>query len=290
MKELMTSVRGSVYNPIFYRELLSKPFSYSLKYYSAFALLVVIFLTIASSIPLIASANKVAHEFPKKFFDYIPDNLEVTVTKGIVSTNAEEPFAFPIPAALRSSMETPEIVNLLVIDTKTSFSVAQFAEYHTLAWLGGDQWVYRDQKGGALQIQPIDPKVNLVVNEPKLRGFESMISAYYKYIGPIIVVLIFIALCLIYVGYMLYLLFGGLLIYILLRVMKMSVTYGKAYQIGLHAITLPILLQFLFSISNIPLLQIPFLPTLILLAVVYLNFKNSFTPPVSGNIPPAVLS
>ncbi len=275
MKELLTTARGSIYNPQFYRELLTKPFSYSLKYYSAFTLLLIVVLTIATSIPLIARANKVAREFPKKFFEYIPDQLEVTVTKGIVSTNVEEPFSFPVPTVFRESLDKEGITNLLVIDTLTPFSIAQFDDFKTLAWLGSSQWVYRDTNEGGLKIQPLDPKVSLVVNETKLRGYESTLSKYYRYIGPIIALIIFITLCFIYVGYLVYLLFGALLVFFMLKVMKSEVAYSKAYQIGLHAVTLPILLQVLFTLSGIPLFNIPFIPTLILLTIVYINFKDA---------------
>ena len=210
MKELLMTVRGSIYNPLFYRELLGKPFSNSFKYYSAFTFLLIIVLTIATSIPLIAGANKFAREFPKKFFEYIPDQLEVTVTKGIISTNVEEPFSFPIPTMFRDGINKEGITNLLIIDTKTPFSAAQFADFKTLAWLGSNQWVYKDTNGDGLKIQPIDSKVSLVVNETNLRGYESTLSKYYVYIGPLIAVIIFTTLCFIYVGYLVYLLFDSI--------------------------------------------------------------------------------
>jgi len=287
MKELMSTVRSSVYNPVFYRELLQKRFLFSFKYYSAFAFFIVLVLTITLSIPLVSDANKVAREFPKKFFEYIPDQLEVTVTNGVVSTNVEEPFHFPVPPPFREALEKDGIMNLLVIDTKAPFSVAQFSDFRTLAWLGSNQWVYVGDYQGAIQIQPLDKGVSLVVNEEILRTYESYIAPYYKYIGPIIAVAIFVALCFIYVGYLLYMIIGAIVIYILLKLMKIPATYGKSYQIGLHALTLPVLLQFLFVLLNLPIMRIPLLPTVILVTVVYVNFKG-FTPaPIVEEVVPA---
>ena len=129
--------------------------------------------------------------------------------------------------------------------------------------------------------------MSLVVNEEILRTYESYIAPYYKYIGPIIAVAIFVALCFIYVGYLLYMIIGAIVIYILLKLMKIPATYGKSYQIGLHALTLPVLLQFLFVLLNLPIMRIPLLPTVILVTVVYVNFKG-FTPaPIVEEVVPA---
>ena len=79
MKQLIEHVKKSIYGPEYYRELEMRPFSFSLKYYSALALFVALLLTIVSSIPLVPEVSRAVREFPEKFFAFYPDQLEVKI-------------------------------------------------------------------------------------------------------------------------------------------------------------------------------------------------------------------
>ena len=287
MKQLFTAIQGSIYNPIFYRELLTKPFVYSWKYYSALALLIAIFLTIISSIPLVADANRVVREFPQKFFTYFPDDFEARLTNGVVTTNVVEPYVFPVPSALRDTATKDGISALVVFDTNTPFSLEQFNAYRTLLWVGSNQFAFRD-KENSVTAQHFDAGASLTINESVLRNVEEHISPYYRYIGPAIVVLIFIGMLIVLGFNFIYLIFGALLILILGRVMKKNFSYGKAYQIGLHAVTLPVLIHMLLSLFSTSLLNVPFAATIIMLTVVYVNFRET-APALShpAPLPPA---
>jgi hypothetical protein len=58
-----------------------------------------------------------------------PDDLEIRMVDGTVSTNAEEPLAIPFPESWRTQQERPAMPeNLLVIDTTKSIALEDFAE------------------------------------------------------------------------------------------------------------------------------------------------------------------
>jgi hypothetical protein len=278
MKQLFTAIQKSIYGPEFYRELATKPLSYSWKYFSAFALIIVIFLTIVSSVPLVTKANKAVREFPQKFFAYYPDDFEFIITNGVLTTNATEAYIFPIPPSLLALAQKDGISTLAVFDTKTPFSLEQFNAYHTLVWVGGSQFVYRD-KNTSVRVQQFDPKTNVTVNEGVLRKIESFVSPYYRLVGPLIVLVIFIGLFVALGFNFVYLLFGALFILVLFRVMKKEFTYGQCYQIGLHAMTLPVLVHLVLSITPLAFVGLPFTSTMIMLVVVYLNFRDDTLAP-----------
>jgi hypothetical protein len=286
MKQLFTAIHDSIYNPTFYRELPSKSLGYSWKYYSAFALLVVIFLTIISSIPLIGSANRVVREFPQKFFAYYPDNFEFSIANGVLTTNAVEPYTLPIPLPLRVIAKEDDIADLVVFDTKTPFSLEQFNAYHSLIWVGGKQFAYRE-KDTSVRVQGFAPKTNITVNEKELHTMESLISPYYRFIGPVIVLSVFTGLLVALGVNFLYLLLGAVFIFVLLRFMKKELSYAKCYQVGLHAMTLPVLVYVVLATTPFALSGLPFSSTIIMLVIVYINFRE-IAPTVAPDTAPAV--
>lgn len=289
MKHLFEHIRKSIYNPGYYTELLSKPLSQSWKYYSAFALLVVVFLTITSSIPLVGGANKALHEFPQQFFAYYPDDLVIDVTAGKVTINQPEPYAFPIPAHLLADMseeDRAQFQNIAIIDTVTPFSLEQFQAYKTLAWLGLGQMAFLGRSGG-VRIEQLSPSISYTLTETKLKNLELKAREYYHLVGPTLVVLIFVVFMTVFGFNFVYLLFGALCIFAMGHIMKLRWTYGQSYRIGLHAITLPILVNTVLSIAGIGLTQIPLLFTVVMIVVVYTNFKDVHPlAPADAPIPP----
>lgn len=274
MKLFFEHIKNSIYGPAYFQGLLSAPLRSSFKYFASLAFLLAVFLTIVSSIPLVVTANKFVHEMPIKFFAYFPDELQVSIENGIASSNVEEPYFLIVPANLRGGDSQKEnLENFIVIDTATHFSLEKFREYNSSLWLGRDQVAYRDDNG-SVRIQPFVNNFNFIINERKMRDFELQASAYYRYIGPIIVVGIFLLLSVGLAFNFIYLLFGTLLIMLLGKVMKQNFTFGKSYQIGLHALTLPLLIDTLLAISTLSFMHVLFVPTLIMLAVVYVNFKD----------------
>lgn len=276
MKHLFEHIKKSIYNPGYYTELLSKPLSHSWKYYSAFAMLIVVFLTITSSIPFVAGANKALHEFPQQFFAYYPDDLVIDVTAGKVTINQPEPYAFPIPAQFLADMseeDRAQFQNIAIIDTVTPFSLEQFQAYKTLAWLGLGQMTFLGRSGG-VRIEQLSPKISYTLTETKLKNIELKAREYYHLVGPALVVLIFVVFMTVFGFNFAYLLFGALCIFVLGRIMQFRWTFGQSYRIGLHAITLPILINTAVSIVGIGLTQIPLLFTVVMVGVVYMNFKD----------------
>lgn len=287
MKQLIAYIKQSVYSPEYYRELLARPLSYSWKYYSGLAMLLALFLTIVSSIPLVPQVSRAVHEFPAKFFAYYPDELEVQVKNGIVTSNVAEPYFLPLPLALQKEMPSEsDMQHLMVIDTKNPISLEAFRAYKTVIWISGDAIAsYDDQQG--IRIKPIAKEANFVVNEVMLHGIESRISPFYSFVTPAMVVAIFLGLMIAFGVNFIYLIFGALFIMLLGRlILKQQWSYSVSYRIGLHAITLPLLADALFSASGVNVVNLPFLQTALMLAVVYANYRDMKPVKTSPASPP----
>lgn len=276
MRQLIDHIQKSIYGPAYYQELLARPFSFSWKYFSALAFLLALFLATVLSVPLVPKVLDATNKFPSAFFAYYPDELEVRIDKGVASSNVTEPYFLPMPRLLQSETDSEgdAFQSLAVIDTATPFSMEQWAAYKTVAWLGKDQIAIGDERGG-VRVETFSPRMDLVVNEEMLKQIEEKLRPLYKFSALIVVLGIFLGFLIGLGVNVIYLIFGAVFIYFLGRLMKQRWSYGAAYRIGLHAMTLPLLIKTLLWATHLDLVSVNFLFTAVMLAVVYVNFKET---------------
>jgi hypothetical protein len=272
MKDFFRTMIESVYHPGFYRELLDKPLAGSLRYFFALALLIAVTVTLISALPLATGINRFLLEAPEQFFEYYPDGVEITVSGGQVTVNQPEPYYFPIPQQFRDEFAKQGVEYVLAIDTSTPATPDAMNFHRTLTLISKDHVAYRNDNGG-MSIQPIDPDVSFTISEPWLRTLEDVMSSYYRYVAPAVVMAIFLLLLTTFtLGHLAYLCVLALPMWGIMRALGMHVSYGKAYQIGLHAVTIMVLAQLFFAVFMV---SVPFLPTAATLVLVTLNYWMS---------------
>ena len=286
MKQLIEQIQKSIYNPEFYRTILTKPFSFTWIYFSGFTMLLALLLTIIFSIPLVSVVNNFLHGAPDKIMTYFPAELAVTITKGHVTVNQPEPYALAMPPEFRTATMT----NLAVIDTKNPVTLDAFKAQHTAALVGEHQIIYMGNNN-KVEISEIDPSLSMTIDHAQVTQWVEHVRPYTAYVSPILVICLFAGLLLYFGLRFAYMVFGALLILLLGRfALKQEWSYSASYQIGLHALTLPLLLQTIFMLLPIGFPSIPFFYTVIMLIMVYVNFKDptAVTPSVSiaPNVPP----
>ncbi|MEK7582807.1 MAG: DUF1189 family protein [Patescibacteria group bacterium] len=280
MKTFFTNIGRSVYGPAMYQELPSKPFSFSLKQYIKFALLASLVVTVVlafKAAPLIRAA---LGDFSSKLAESYPADLEIKLTQGQVSVNQPEPYYVPLPAGDEFEVNDKSYQNLLVIDTKRSFDLATFQKYQTVAWVMKDS-VAMYKSNGTVQFIPLEGVPDTTINRELVRSLGSKINPIAKVIPFIAVPFIFIAGLFYFAYQMLYLLIGALLVWLLLTIMKRKVGYGTAYQVGLHAMTLGIIISALDLMIGANLHLIPLQFTILLLVIVGINFAGAHQPVVT---------
>lgn len=272
MKSFIEHIQKSIYGPEYYQELLTRPASFSWKYYASFAMLLSLFLTIVSSIALVPLINQTLHNFPKNFLAYYPDELEVRIVNGHASSTVAEPYFLPIPKALEEGIGTSTRY-LGVIDTQTPVSLERFSSFNALFSVSENAFIVRDERG-SIRVSPFASNFNYTVNESLLRGLIVGAEPYFKFVAPLVILIVFIAMLFMFTLELFYLIFAALLIFIMGRLMKHKWTYGTAFRISLHAVTLPLLLSTAFTLVNLNIGTLPFFSTILLLVIVFVNTKN----------------
>lgn len=274
MKNFIEHIQKSIYGPQYYRELLTRPASHSWKYYGSLAMLLAVLMTIATSLPLIPRLNQFLKTLPEQALSYFPNELRVDISNGRVSTNAPEPYFvnFPASSTLSESSTTP-VLHFLTIDTKTNVTLEQFNSYNTTLWLSRDAIIALNQDN-QLNITGLGD-LNGVIDAPHLRLWMSRVESYFPLLTPMLVLIIFLGMLLSFLAMLGYLLLDAVLVYLLGKILKQQWSYRDAYHISLHAITLPLLVSSIFFLLPVSGIELPFLSTIILLVVVYVNYKNT---------------
>ena len=271
----LQSVQSSVYNPEFYSELVEKPFSYSLYYFFSLVLILAFIGTGILGTSLIPSLHSITENIDQKILATYPQNLIITIKDGIVSTNVQEPYSIVVPQELTSSKNFPQdIQNLIVIDTHAPFTLEAIKKHKTVALLTKDALIYRDENG-AFKIKPVKEIPDTVISKATIQRYIEKARPFIKFIAPISVLMIFLGLIIFFSANLLYLVFGAGLIWIISKFKRAMLSYKKAYQIGLHAITLIMAAQALFFVF--PVLTehgTLWIYVLIFILVVFINFPK----------------
>ena len=251
-------------------------------YFFKFILLLSLLVAIVTGITIGPKINDFIQRFGTRMVEYYPDELEITIKDGKTSTNVNEPYYLPIPDEFIGALESEavvyginqtEIENLLVIDTKQTFSVESFEQYKTLALLTEDSVVYFSDRG-KLEVMPLAPTLNLTINANLIDNWAGKLVSFGNSIPwiilPIVVFLLAFFSC---VFKLIYLLFGALLIWPLARAVGRKINYAEAYRVGIHAMTLPIIvipiLTWIFGIA------FPFDFTILMLVILIINWVKS---------------
>ncbi len=278
--KFLKKIGSSIYNPAFYSDLLTTPFKKSLKYFLGLVLVIVLISTALLSVQLVPEANAFVSTLGVKVLSQYPDGLEVTIKKGVASTNMPEPYIVKIPEEAKSSQSptSQQFENAVVFDTTHEFSVARFEEQKTFALVTKDMFVYKD-KDGKITLQSLSKIPDVVITKALITKWVTKLTPLLSKLTFVLPVLIFIGLYLAYVSKLIYFLIAALLVWIVAKIKGVQIGYKKAYQITLHAFTLPLVLTFL--LYTVGMGSIIFVPTILLLVVVLINLKKSGTPSLS---------
>jgi hypothetical protein len=210
-----------------------------------------------------------------------PPELVVTIKNGEVSTNVEEPYYIAVPKFMQSEKKTAETPDhLITIDTKAD--VTDYEKYHTYVLVTKHALVYPrssssysssnsaayeyDTGNQRLEVMPLNNTDDMVIDKA---FYDKTVSHFLPFVDllplgvVILAVLVLIAVPIfasLFVGAwkLAYLLFFGFIIWIISQMMNKKLAFSKVYQICLHTLTIPILIDFVLDLVKV---NIPFLYT-----------------------------
>lgn len=280
IKTFFYSLKNTFTSLDYYADILKAPFGFSLKFFYffffLFSLVATAWITVRSLLPL----NNLIAFLPEKLVAVYPEELEITLENGKVSTNIQEPYCLPISSVEKIfenteegmgvlGIETEKIECLLVIDT--AGSIEDFYQYKTYALLTEKHLSYINDKDKSTfetvsfeGMEGLEGMKAIKIDQALVEKWVGYITPYLKYILPVLVGGTFIFFLLSFPATRLfYNLFLALVLLIVGRIVSYPLSYGKSYQVGLHLVVISTVLFSIVSLLGLS-LQIPFLQTIIL--------------------------
>ena len=286
LKTFSQTFRNSAFKPLYYKDVLKAPFSFSIKYFLFLFFAISLLTSITLSIFLIQKVHPYLNQVKTQGPQFYPTGLELSIKDGSVSINQPEPYFIPIkkewlPEKIQKEIKIAPIDNILVVDTQVEPS--EIRKYQTFILLTKNDIAFIAESN-EIRIQSLGEVKDFTLNQEVFKQGWQSITPYLKYIIPTMIafLLIFIPLGTIS-GKFIYLLFISVLTWILSRLFRprlgaatKTINYPKSLQINLHAITLPTIIIAIFQIFGVP-PQIPFFQTIILLifnGVIFASIKE----------------
>ena len=290
---IFEKIKNSIYNPKYYSEIIEKPFSYSLKYYLVFALLFALAFTVVATIRLMPIVNLLSEQ-ATKIPDYFPQELTINIKDGKVLTNVQEPYFIKMPQDLKDNnadldstdlkvngsnvqLDTTNMENIVVIDTKDKFDIDTFNSYKTFMLLTSDSIVYRN-KDNQISISSLADVKDFTLNRDGVASFVAKAKPFLVILYHVISVLAYIFGFLAVLIKMIYLLLGALLVWLIAKIKGLKIGYGKSYQAGMHLMTSAIIITSILNAISAKFTFIFFF-TLILILSAALNLRKTAVQP-----------
>ncbi len=280
MKKFFQTVKDSVYNPQFYKDIQQEGTAVSVKYFAkiVFTLACVVSIVpIIGGIGLLTWKHNVVDRVRAEITGIFPQELILQAKNGELSTNVAEPYAIEFSESIKREMSSDDraypVNNLLVINTGKPIEIGDFSKYKTFVILGKDEVGVFDSQKGKLQIQNF--RNNNFSGTLDRAGFEVFVNKLFSIVQKVAVVILILLPFLIFAGlfvwYGVYLVFGAIIVWLAAKATHQSLTYGQSYRLGLHLVTLPLIISFLLPF----LFGVPFMFTLALFVIAFVNFKQT---------------
>jgi len=241
---------NSISSFTYYHEVVKTRFSFSFKYFFMFSLILGTLLTIVVSLTFVPDVNQFLKRFALRAPALYPNDLVITVKDGKLATNVTEPLHFPVPLELFS--DTPGVISdqnqeyLLTIDTNAQIN--DYSNSHSLIFVTREQVVVPDSDGVGFRVYPISSFDDGTIDKNAVTKLLDTISPWYPFIVPAMIFILWFTLTILL---SIIRLISLSVLTLILRVpayfMHISLTYRKLFQIGLHALTLPTIIQILMT-------------------------------------------
>lgn len=253
LKTFFRTLKRSAIDLEYYKDVIKAPFSFSLKYHLFLLFLVTFFsgirfaVLLSGVIPTLPLFIENAKSGARELY---PAELVVELKDGEITTNVEEPYVIDLPQAWGGGK------NFIRIDTNAS--IDDFEQYDTLVLVTKKSFVAKDEDG--YKVYPF--------SDYKGGNYTLTADEYSRLVDPLLPLLDFlpaIAVVLIIIGIfiwpfigsflwllwnLLWFLIPALILLIIVKLAKRNLRFGQAYQIVIHAFTLPILISFALGLID----------------------------------------
>lgn len=216
-----------------------------------------------------------------------PDDLVLTFDNGKLTTNQSAPIAIPFPKEWSGKDGHP--TNLLVIDRDAEVSRKAIERNDTFILANETEIGFSDTNKGKTEIiafakMDINKKIEVTNSNFDYWVIErgsSIVQRAVLFLMSVLPLLMYLGL---WIGYIVYSLFGALIVWLAAHIRDHKLHYGQAYASTLYLLPASFVVSLLMSAIAF---HIPLLFTIVLFGMALLNFerqpKQTITLPTPSN-------
>lgn len=251
LKAALYTFYKSLASPHYYKDLLEVNFTFSIKYLSILAIIAFLITTPALLKPLKNDFNKNIDKFMENSTQYFPKDLEIIIKDGEININKEEPYIIPISEYDKGKEDYPR--NLIVIDSKGTIN--DLDKHDTLILVNKSNILMKESN--KIKVYPLENVPNTSITQKDFINTLEKVKPYIKILPYIIIPLVLIISGFIYFGSrVLYLFAVAFILWLFAKILgtstKINLNYKKSYQIAIHSMTLPLLIETIADVANFP--------------------------------------
>ncbi len=223
-----------------------------------------------------------------------PEELVMSLQSGALTTNVKTPYFIEVPPSYQAYFELTdeELPHLIAIDPEASLE--DFPSYNSLFLLGRTSMAYVDRKQFSTQdtstiTEPVAnfrvvsyaiSKEPFVITKQEFNLLTQYVESYFVYVQPAIAVFIILSIILLpfltglawVLGYLFFLLWTTLVLWLIAKIFKKHLTYKTLFVLSMYALTGPVLYA---GIENLLSFHVPFVSSLMLFIAMYIFMFRS---------------
>ncbi len=282
LKTFLYSFKKSLLDSRYYKDLEKTSFWFSYKYLFFLLMLLLLFRSFqigAGYLGNRAAIPSKVQTFERAVSGLYPDGLIINIANGKLSTNTYEPFAIDLPTQLGNLHGT----HLLVVDTQGL--AEDYPSYNTIALATEKMLIYPNSERNK-----VTPQIFYFseVTQP-FRFDRAMYNVFLsKFLPTVNIFARFIDIYVI-VGLVLFVIFGAFfwangqllfllpmtfVVWLIALLCKRRKPFWTIYRFGMHALTWPLLLSFIFGLLQQPFGGMYSLVFLVWMLLVVLGMKR----------------
>lgn len=251
LKTFFYSLKQSLFNPSYYKDVVKVKFWFSFKYLWFLLMVLVLIKSVSFGASYVKNRPYIApgvNNIMNRVSDLYPGNLKLKIIKGQLSTNAEEPYVFD----LEEQKQWGDSRHLLIIDTQGSIEDYPYYNTYILATKKAVVYPSKSQNNNIQQTSVFyfrDLKQNFVVDKNVYDNLLNVVRPYTQKAPLFIDWLVVTGLTLFLLfgslfwslGIMLGLVFLTVVVWLIAKLIGVHYSYGSFYKIGMHAVSWPII-------------------------------------------------
>ncbi|HSX38999.1 MAG TPA: DUF1189 family protein [Candidatus Saccharimonadales bacterium] len=252
IKTFSNSLLKSLTSPSYYSDVIKAPFSFSVKYFVALAILSSIILTLITTFQVAPKMRNDINNFLKQVVAQYPANLVLTMKSAKLSINQTTPYIVPFPKDLQQDKQTKQFKNLLVI--APNGTVGDLDKYKTMILVNSSNVLVKNQEE-KLETYSLKQFPDGSFSKATLLQYLQKLQPMITLVVVVVSVAIFLFILLYNLVFRsIYLVIPAFIFWGVAKARSFELTFKQAVQIAAHAITLPILAECVFEAINF---QIP---------------------------------